>query len=358
MQNTSLYTEDGIEIPEFDKGYKNYLNKSIVLYGASASGKSMIMRDILYTLKNHIPNVCTICPTNSLNKSYNNIIPEQLIYSDVTEDLIKKIFNRQKIAVKLYNLTNNLEKLKLIYDKLYFKNPNKLHNLIKAYNDIKEKLNNNPSIHPSQKKIKLKTLTDKHKESLINFYKNEIDKNKDRLNYSQYDDTELKIIEYININPNFLLIIDDAAVSANVWCKYQEVKELFFNGRHHKITFMISFQDDKLLESSLRKNAFINVFTTEKVCNSFFERSANNFTKGEKTKMAKLAKKIFNDEFLKEKNYKKLVYIKENDPSTYYILADCYDDFMFGSKHLHQFCNIVKKDDDISDSLDEFQSFF
>jgi hypothetical protein len=121
---------------------------------------------------------------------------------------------------------------------------------------------------------------------------------------------------------------------------------------------MISFQDDKLLESSLRKNAFINIFTTQVTCNSFFERTANNFTKAEKTKMAKLSHFIFNDEKLKNKNYKKLVYIKDRNPTTYYIIANYYDDFQFGSKHLYELCNKVKKIEDKNEDDYEFSSFF
>ena len=359
--NSSLYTQDGYEIPLFDKNYKYFLHKSIVLYGASASGKSMIMRDILYILKDHIPNMCVVCPTNNLNKSYDGIIPSQLIYSEVTEDLIKKIFNRQKAVVKMYNLANDISRLKTIYNKLTKKDNSKLQLLMEGYNKVKRKYNENGDIHISEKKIQTQELDEKHNQNLVAFYKNIINKNRSIIDKNNnLDEMEIKIINYININPNFLIILDDAAVSANIWSKFQEVKELFFNGRHHKITFMISFQDDKLLESSLRKNAFINIFTTEIVCNSFFERTANNFTKAEKTKMAKLSNFIFNDEKLKNKNYKKLVYIKDRQPSTYYVIAEYFEDFKFGSKHLYQLCNKVKKDDNNDDDTfnSDFASFF
>ena len=355
----SLYTPDGHEIPLFDKHYSNYLNRSIVLYGASASGKSMIMRDILYTLKEHIPNMCVICPTNNLNKSYDGIIPPQLIYSEVTEELIKKIFNRQRVAVKMYNMTNDIEKLKSIYSKLTRQSNTKLASLTHIYLKVRDGLSKNENLHVSERKIKLQELDEEHHKTLIAFYKEEISKNKSIIDkHNNLDENEIRIINYININPNFLIILDDAAVSANTWSKYQEVKELFFNGRHHKKTFMISFQDDKLLESSLRKNAFINIFTTQITCNSFFERVANNFTKAEKIKMAKLSNFIFNDDRLKNKNYKKLVYIKDRNPNTYYTIANYYDDFKFGSNHLYELCNKVKKNSDDNVEDYEFSSFF
>ena len=355
----SLFTPEGYEIPLFDRHYTNYLNKSILLYGASASGKSMIMRDILYTLKDYIPNVCVICPTNNLNKSYDDIIPNQLIYNEVTEDLIKNIFKRQKVSVKMYNKTNDLEKLKIIYSKLTRHNNTKLASLIHIYLKVKDKLYHDDSIHISEKKYKLQELEEEHNKTLLSFYKDAILKNKSIIDkHNNLDEDEVRIINYININPNFLLILDDCAVNASSWSKWTEVKELFFNGRHHKITFMISFQDDKLLESSLRKNAFINIFTTEITCNSFFERTANNFNKSIRTKMAQISNTVFNDDKLKNKNFKKLVYIKDKNPTTYYTIAGYYDNFKFGSIHLYQLCNVIKKPNDNDAEDYEFSSFF
>jgi ABC-type lipoprotein export system ATPase subunit len=358
--NSSLYAPDGYEIPLFNKDYKYFLNKSIMLYGTSGSGKSTIMFDILYILKDHIPNMCLICSTNKLNNSYDGIIPPQLIYPEVTEDLIKKIFNRQSVVVKMWNLTNDLDRLENIYNKLTNKENSTLQLLKDSYSKIKKKINENENTHIADKKTQNQELDDSHKQNLISFYKKIINKNKPIINrQNNLDELEIKIVNYININPNFLMILDDMATTANVWSKYQEMKELFFNGRHHKITFMISFQDDKPLDSGLRKNTFINIFTTEVVCNSFFGRTANNFTKKEQNKMAKLANFIFNDEKLKTKNYKKMVYIKDLNPNLYYMLADHHEDFRFGSKHLYHLCNKVEKEkNDDDDFTDNFASFF
>jgi energy-coupling factor transporter ATP-binding protein EcfA2 len=354
---TSLIADDGVEIPMFDKTYKSFLNKSIILYGSSGSGKSMIMRDLLYILKDYIPNVIVIAPTNNLNHSYDGIIPSQLIFNEVTEDLIKNIFNRQKGVVNIYNMINNLTKLENIYAKIAKSDDYIIRTKIEnGYTNIKNKYDKNHSIHISEKKIKLQELDSLHKEKMKEFYKKVINKYRNQINsnighYKKIlDDIELKIINFININPSMLLIIDDAAVSANIWCKYQEIKELFMNGRHWKMTFMISFQDDKLLDSSLRKNAFINIFTTETICNAYFNRTANNFTPQEKKKMAKIANFIFNDPKLKEKNYKKMVHIKDKVPSVYYTIADYIDDFKFGSSHLHDLCNKVKKNSEMTDN--------
>ena len=252
-------------------------------------------------------------------------------------------------------MVNDFNRLELIYNKLAQSSDQHIkQQIIQSYSNIKAKYQQNNDLNIVEKKIKLKELDDVHKKSLTEFYKKVINRYRTSIItdinlQKKFDDIEFKIIKCININPNFLLILDDCAYNANIWSRYSEIKEIFMNGRHHKITFMISFQDDKLLDSGLRKNAFINIFTTEIVCNAFFQRSANNFTKQEKNKMMKYAQCIFHDAKLKDKNYKKFVYIKDKNPNVYYILADYIDDFKFGSNYLHSLCDKVKKQNDLDE---------
>jgi hypothetical protein len=351
MDDRSLYAPSGTEIPVFSKDIDYFLNRSVMLYGASNSGKSTIIRDILHKLKDYIPNVCVICPTNNLNGSYNGLIPKPLIHTEVKENLLDDILKRQEVNVKIFNLINNLDKLEFLYKNLYKKDNLKLQKILSSYDSVKSKLTE----IGSGKKFELEIV---HKKELKKFYKHEIHKNIKYLDKMDLSKNDKILIKHIYINPNFLLIIDDAAVNATTWCKFNSVKELFFNGRHHRVTFMIAFQDDKLLESSLRKNAFINIFTTDKVCNAFFERPANNFTRAEKNKMIDLVNAVFKEKKSDgKKNYKKLVYLRECTPTTYYMEAGLVEDFKFGSEYLINYCNKIQKDEREID-MDDFQDFF
>lgn len=364
--NTSIFTSDNIEIPLFDKNYKNLINKSILLFGASKSGKSIIIRDILHILKDYIPNGLVISPTNSMNKSYDGIIPTQLIYSEVTEELIAKMFDRQKKMIHMYNMINEYNNLELIFNKIA-NNNDKLNRetIIKNYNIIRNKyIKLNEFSNHAEKEIMLKEMDDKHNEGMVKLYKKIINKYKYKIlnNNVSYGltDNELRIIKYINIDPHFLLILDDCGYNANKWAKFDEIKEMFMNGRHYKITFIISFQDDKSLPSELRKNAFINIFTTRTVCTAYFNRSANNFLKKDKESLEKLSEYIFCDAKLKDKNYKKLVYMKDSTPNVYYFLADYVKSFKFGSKYLWELCDKSQKEININSSSfnDTFNSIF
>lgn len=350
MEN-SVFSKGGREIPEFDKSIDYFLNRSIILYGASNSGKSTIIKDILHLVRKYIPNVCVICPTNKLNGSYDGLIPKPLIHSEVKENLLNDILKRQSLNVKIHNLVNDKDKLEFLYEKMVEKNSKLLEKILNAYDMVKASLERNSD------KESLKKLKREHETRIISFYKDTIFSNVKHIQSLDLNENDKMLMRHIHINPNFLIIIDDAAVSANVWCKYASVKELFFNGRHHRVTFMIAFQDDKLLESSLRKNAFINIFTTEKVCNSFFNRSANNFSTQEKNMMTDVASAVFKQTKSKEDNYKKLVYLRESTPPYRWMEARLVKDFVFGSAHLIKYCEQVAKDDKEL-NFSEFEDFF
>lgn len=350
--DTSIYTSNKIEIPLFNKNYDNLINKSILLFGASKTGKSIIIRDMIYQLKDHIPNVLVISPTNNLNNSYTNIIPNTLIHSTINEELISKMFNRQKQMIHMYNMINEINNLENIFNKIATNNDiYKKERLISNYNYIKSKfISVNDCTNYVEKELKLKEIEENHIDGLTTYYKMIINKYyykiKDPL--LKLTDNEIKIIKYININPHFLIILDDCGYNANKWAKFEEIKEMFMNGRHYKITFIISFQDDKSLPSELRKNAFINIFTTQTVCTAYFNRSANNFSKKDKAMLEQLSEYVFIDKTLKDKNYKKLVYMKDSDPQVYYYLADYIKEFKFGSDYLWELSNKSQKQLDIN----------
>ena len=64
------------------------IGKNTILYGESGTGKSTIIIDILYHLKDIIPSCIIISPTESANGTFTDIIPNLMIDSraDLTSD--------------------------------------------------------------------------------------------------------------------------------------------------------------------------------------------------------------------------------------------------------------------------------
>lgn len=67
-------------------------------------------------------------------------------------------------------------------------------------------------------------------------------------------DRQKKALEEEWPNPHAFLIFDDTLSDAGVWKKDGRVKEIFFNGRHYKILFLLTMQDPMAITPGLRCN--------------------------------------------------------------------------------------------------------
>lgn len=72
-----------------------YINPRIVMIAPSGSGKSWIVRNILYEMRD-IPCGTIIAPTDKMNKFYDGFIPSLYIHYEYKSDIIPKILERQK----------------------------------------------------------------------------------------------------------------------------------------------------------------------------------------------------------------------------------------------------------------------
>ena len=79
----------------------DYVNPRIAMIAKSGSGKSWIIRDILYHLsKTNIPSGTVIAPTDKMTKFFNDIVPPSFIHHEYKEDIIPRILHRQKLIIE------------------------------------------------------------------------------------------------------------------------------------------------------------------------------------------------------------------------------------------------------------------
>lgn len=94
-----------------DKGTKPYTirkfdltkmqkDSTICIIGKRRSGKSFLMRDILYHFQD-FPKGVVISETESANPFFKNFVPDSFIYDNVTPDLLNMIIQRQKRRIQL-----------------------------------------------------------------------------------------------------------------------------------------------------------------------------------------------------------------------------------------------------------------
>ena len=70
-------------VKELEKQYDYFLNKTTILFGATNSGKTTILLEMLYLLKDKIPSIFVFCPTSDSNKSFEGIVPDPFIWKDI-----------------------------------------------------------------------------------------------------------------------------------------------------------------------------------------------------------------------------------------------------------------------------------
>jgi len=79
------------------------LNSKILFIGKSKSGKSWVMKDIMYNLRHKLAHGIAMCPTDTLNRFYPQFVPSIFTYENVDLVVIKKFLSYQ-IALKKINI--------------------------------------------------------------------------------------------------------------------------------------------------------------------------------------------------------------------------------------------------------------
>ena len=77
-------------------------DKVIVLLGKRETGKTYLVKDILYYHQS-IPIGTVISPTEEANKCFHDIVPNMFIHEDITSELLGNVLKRQKKIMKMRN---------------------------------------------------------------------------------------------------------------------------------------------------------------------------------------------------------------------------------------------------------------
>lgn len=74
--------------------------RKVVAIAKTGSGKTVLIRDLLYHQRKILQHGQVICPTDSLNKDYQSIIPKIFIHENYDTELIKRQLKSQKHLVE------------------------------------------------------------------------------------------------------------------------------------------------------------------------------------------------------------------------------------------------------------------
>lgn len=351
-------------LPFFETNWERFLDKTTVIYGSPVTGKSTIINAAMHSVRNKIPSVIVISPTDSANSAYSNKVPSACIHSKITKELLDNIVIRQQRSMKIHSLVDNIDKLKILFNKIdkdVYCNWNTYNDLINSLIHLKHQHINNiqhSNMLFPRKKEEIKMIEDTTNESVKNLYK---------IPLSQFNWSNKKLVfeEKVMLrnlyhNPRLLLIMDDCSAQFKNKKLKEPLLEMFSTVRWLGLTVMISLHNDSNVLPELRNSASVSIFTDEENANVFFSRASGGISK-EKKEIAKSISDVLFKSTGTTENYKKLVYTKEkinvgkNQYSNFhYAYVDLHDNFRIGCKYLWALCeksSININSEDIYDSM-------
>lgn len=304
---TDIIYIEGKPIPRVDDSEQYFLNRLTILFGPSGSGKSSLIMHIINSIRKDVPVGIVCCPTNSTSGDYDNIFPAEYIHDDINANLMRNIFNRQTDVLAMYNLTRNAEKLRPMFNLIADNySIGQIARLDKILHEAIEAIKNN--CEQDEIETRIQDMIKKHEGKTVKIMRAAILKNKKALSRMELSSLECSILNNMELNPNMLLIIDDCAASIKSWRDLEETKQLFFQGRHFKVTTILTMQNEAIIPPPLRTNAHISIFTNQMITNTYFQKASSGVSPDERKRISKIASIIFapSDDHGKP-NYKKLV---------------------------------------------------
>ena len=263
-----LILRDGSRLQWLEKDYNLFLRKMCLLFGGSGTGKSTILDEIMFMLKPYIPVCFVIAPTNSSNQTFTGKVPRRFIKDgrDLNKlvEWLEKFVSRQKNTAQIYMNANNLANLKSLFDKVSDSQAKEVEaSILKKANDSLIFIESSPTLNFAQKKTQKSAIKVERDKILRKVYKTSIRYHKLILEKSRsLSKKERSALTFLDINPHVLLVLDDCASKFKKLYKMTTaIKEIFYEGRQSFITTIITTQDDKEIDSELRKNSMVNIFT-------------------------------------------------------------------------------------------------
>lgn len=369
-----IASESGHRIPEMRLNKKVVAGRTFAIYGASGSGKTVVIKSLLDLLRKEVDQILVISPTEQSNHSYANYVPSPLIHTTMTvpdpknpkkriggprgaEMFLEMVWARQEMLKTIYEKANQLPVIRGLFMKVnasYRKQAAPLiRRIAEAQKKAERRLKERYQDQPSELKKKRKEAQEELEKALTTLYKRFIllDYGSIYQQKSKLTEDEAWALDYLEMKPGIVLVFDDCAAELKPLYKKPIFRKLFYQSRHYNITTIMCFQDDTDLDANLRKNAYISIFCTEQVCTSFFEQSANKFNKHVKAEVADLSPTIYS------RQYRLMAYMRD-DPrgfNYYHYTASLPDDQIFCSAPIQELCRAMKS---ASDKLNVDNPFY
>lgn len=347
-------------LPEFEMSHDVFIDKTTMVFGESGTGKSFIIGDILYNLHKHIDQIVVFSPTDRQNHTYDRgLVPPPLIHYEVDVNVLEEIWERQTALASIYSRANDPKVINSLFIKCASeKELTMLQNARASFDKYKEKIiNENPEIANE----KLKDMEKDYEKFKTLTCKKCIEKNSNILKNKKLNEKESFTLKYVNFNPRIVIIFDDCTEMLNKIKNSKVVQRIFYQGRWAFITAIFAAHTDKAFSPEVKKNSYVNIFTSKKSAASYFNRGSNDFDKNEK----QTSNRATNIAFTQLAKYQKLIWIRDGLSSNgrqngpfYKYTAQKHDNFRFGSDAIWNYANLAKAKDNYIGASNKYLAGF
>ena len=354
-----IVSKTGKKIPQIKATPRTFIDKTIVFYGPTGSGKTVAAQHIMNLLKDSIDICLVVCPTELVHHTYEPIVGLPYIHYSLTLDptsaksspsavkdaglnFIEEIKKKQEAAMTKYGQFNDLDTLTNLIHKLPKKVFEQIQIPLHEIDKKRKKLIEEIRLRNAKDLGKFQEEVDQVKAQILELmrllFKKFIRENIKELEHCRLTKEEQDAIDYIDFNPRMLLVFDDCAAEMKALMKTPSFRKLFYQGRHLGLTTMFLCQDDTDMDANLRKNAYISIFCSPEVCSANFERQSNNYGKELKQLMPIISREVI---VAKQRS---LLYIRDDKmrQNVYAFSPKVPPKFRFGCEAAREFADEVK----------------
>lgn len=320
-------------------------NKSVILYGASGSGKTTSIKYILDILRETVPTFLCYCPTNEDNKSYDGIIQDSCISPTMQYTELKKVWEWQSNKKIVYGKVNDYEYLTELATHLGLnvdKGP--LTAMEKKYLELRRMILARE--YPTKNQDK-ERLDDEYKKYCVEYLKGIIRQNLSPDKVLKLDENYKFALQFLDFSPNTCIIFDDFTSQLRTLSNFSEkdkeekwrgiMNTYFTTNRHKRLTIIVACHDPTQLLPQIRENAHFSILGTKTMA----LRYITNTFKGDKMALA-IAKAIFEESTAPHK-FAKALYDQNNSKWYYFVAKPMGDDMAtLGSENVKKYCKSLE----------------
>lgn len=276
---------------------EDFIDRTTILYGISDSGKSTIIKHILFLLRGMIPLILAFSQSEIVNHTYSHkMMPRSFVHDNVSADVIMAMQARQVKARQVYEQVNNIQILQSLINRIMTQ-------------DIKDTLNQIEQIYEETARANNGVITDEMENTFAN-KKISIMRSiiKPKLQFLQritdLSESEKFTIKMFDFNPRIIIIFDDCSTDIAELKSCAEVLEQVFRGRHLFCTVLMAVHGISLILPMMRIGVGNSIFTDPQTARQFAESKTNALDRQKKSEMIRYAGKVVK----KEPPFTKLLY--------------------------------------------------